>query len=151
MPRFLPAERGASAVELALVLPILMSVLGIVLTTGLRMVYVGLAEHEARTVVRTASIRTTSSSSSPYPDNTAANRLALCGQGAISLPGTTFSPSTGCVITKDPNVSSPSEGDLVTVTLTYQATIIQKFVGWLPANILNGLSTITASASASRE
>lgn len=146
-----PAERGASAVEFALVLPILMSLMGIVLATGLRMVYKGLAEHEVRTVVRTASIRTTSSQSSPYPDNTAANRLALCGQGALPLPGATFSASTDCVIVKSPNVSSPFEGDLVTVTLTYHVTVIQKLVGFLPGNILTGLSTVTSSASAYRE
>jgi hypothetical protein len=144
-------ERGASAVEFALVLPILMSAIGIVLATGLRMVYMGLAENEVRTMARTVSIRTTSSQSSPYPDNTAANKLALCGQGALPLPGSTFSASTDCVIVKNPNVSSPFEGDLVTVTLTYHLTIIQKLTGWLPGNILTGLSTVTASAAAYRE
>jgi Flp pilus assembly protein TadG len=138
-------------VEFALVLPILMSLLGIVMATGLRMVYVGLAEHEARTVVRTASIRTTSSRTSPYPDNTAANRLALCGQGALALPGATFSASTDCVIVKAPNASSPAEGDMVTVSLTYHLTVIQKLVGFLPGNILTGLSSVSASASAYRE
>jgi hypothetical protein len=144
-------QRGASALELALLLPMLLSILAMVLATGLRMLYAGLAEHEARTLARVTGIRTTSSSVSPYPDDTAAHRLTLCGQGAIAVPGATFNPSTDCSIVKQPNVATPIEGDVVTVTLTYHATAIQGLVGWLPSGVANGLSWIKASASVTRE
>jgi Flp pilus assembly protein TadG len=151
MHRLRPEQRGAAVVEFALVLPLLMSSLAMVLATGLRMFYVGVAENEVRRVARTAGIRTTSSQSSPYPDNTAANRLALCGKGALPVPGATFNASTDCLIVKDPNVSSPNEGDLVTVTLTYRVTAIQGLLGWVPGGIVDGLSVIRVSASVYRE
>jgi Flp pilus assembly protein TadG len=144
-------QRGASALEFALVLPMVVTILGMVLATGLRMVYVGLAEHEVRTLTRTAGIRTTSSSSSPYPDDTAAHRLTLCTQAAIDVPGTAYNPSTDCSIVKTPNVATPNEGDVVTATLTYRINAIQGLTGWLPTGVGNGLSVIKATASVTRE
>ena len=137
--------------EFALVLPILVGSLAMVLATGLRMFYVGLAEHEARTVARVAGLRTTISPASPYPDDTAASRLALCGQGALAVPGTAYNAATDCSVVKLPNVATPIEGDVVTVTLTYRVSAIQGLVGWLPAGIVDGLSVIRASASVYRE
>ena len=151
MPRLIPDQRGAAAVEFALLLPILLGSLAMVMATGLRMFYVGLAEHEARTVARTAGLHTTISPASPYPDATAASRLALCGQGATTVPGTAYNPATDCSVVKLPNVAAPSEGDVVTVTLTYRVSAIQGLVGWLPAGIVDGLSVIRASASVYRE
>jgi Flp pilus assembly protein TadG len=149
--RVMSSQRGASALEFALLLPMLLSVMAMVLATGLRMMYAGLAEHEARTLARTTGIRTTSSSASPYPDDTSAHRLTLCGQGAIAVPGATFNPSTDCSIVKQPNSAVPMEGDIVTVTLTYRLTAVQALVGWLPSGVADGLSVVKASASVTRE
>ncbi len=149
--RLRSGQRGATALEVALLIPLLVSAIAMVAATGLRMLYLGLAEHEARTMARIAGIRTTSSQTSPYPDNTAAARLTLCGRGAMPVPGATYNPSTNCQIVKEPNLSSPSEGDLVTVMLSYRVTPIQGLVGWLPAGIADGLSLVQTSASVYRE
>lgn len=144
-------QRGAATVELALVLPIFLAVVAMVMVTGFRMVYAGLAEHGARTVAREAGIRTTISPSSPYPDSSASSRLTLCGKGAPPVAGVTYNAATDCSIVKTPDVSTPAEGDIVEVTLTYRVTLIQTLVGWLPANVVNGLSVVSASAAVLRE
>jgi hypothetical protein len=55
------------------------------------------------------------------------------------------------LVIKRPNVATPIEGDVVTVTLTYRVSAIQGLVGWLPGSIVDGLRVISASASVYRE
>ncbi|MGH2689309.1 MAG: hypothetical protein ACRDKW_10955, partial [Actinomycetota bacterium] len=108
----------------------------------------GLAENEARQAARTASIHTTSSTSSPYP-----TEAAVCAQAALPIPGATYNAATGCSVTNDMNPlnSSPGEGDLVTVELTYGIPMLQAFVGWVPGSSLDAVATVTVSASVIRE
>jgi Flp pilus assembly protein TadG len=149
MRRLIRGERGATAVEFALIVPVLLGIVAFVVVAGLRLVYVGLAENEARSMARAASIR--SAPSVAYGDATAAGRLTLCNAGTMVLAGADYVASADCVFQDFKKSSTAGEGDIVKVTLTYRITSIQGLLSWLPTGVVNGLTNITASASMVRE
>ena len=144
-------ESGATAVEFALVVPVFLTIVAMIVVVALRMVYAGLAENEARSMARTASMRTSALSTSPYPDATAAARLTLCGNGALPIAGAAYSAATDCTFTDLKKGSTAAEGDIVKVTLTYRITAIDGLTSWLPAGITSSLDSVSATASVVRE
>jgi Flp pilus assembly protein TadG len=141
-------DSGAVALEVALLMPVFLMVVALIVVAGVRTLYAGLAENEARRAARMASIHTTSSTSSPYPAT-----AAVCAQAGLPIPGATYNAATGCSVTNDMNPlnASPGEGDLVTVELTYGIPMLQAFVGWVPGSSLDAVATVTVRASVIRE
>jgi Flp pilus assembly protein TadG len=142
-------DAGAVAVEFALVFPVFLAIVGFMLAVGLRAIYVALAEHEVREAAREASIRTTSSPVSPYPDQV--DRTALCADAAPPIGGVRYTPASDCSVVNLPATSSPGEGDVVTVTVTWRLPMLESFFGWVPGTSLDALATIRASGSVIRE
>ncbi|MGH9268059.1 MAG: hypothetical protein ACRD0D_07770, partial [Acidimicrobiales bacterium] len=135
--------------EFALVLPVVLALVGMVILTGLRAVYSGLAEHQARELAREVTIRSGLSTRSPYPDEV--DLAGLCAGAAMPLPGAALAPGGCSVVNLSAASSGIGGGDVVTVSLTYQIPALQALDGFLPGVSVNGLSVVRASASMSRE
>lgn len=137
-------EHGAVALEFVLVLPFTLLIIGMLLVTGLRAVYAGLAEAEVREAARTASIRKGFSTTAPYPTEN-----EICDSVDLPVPGTTLaSPPDGCRVINQPNLGSDQGvGDIVTVELTYNLDALD----WLDPFSIEGFDTVTRSASVMRE
>ena len=144
----LPARRdesGATAVEFALVLTLVVSLFGMLLLLGLRLVYAGLADHAAQVALRTAAVRTHSG----YPSDRQVKAAVddLYPNGLIVDPMTVaVTPSSQSVR----SVSNTHQGETVTVTVTYDVPALTAVVSL--ANVigvpgLGDLSVITRTAT----
>ena len=119
--RRLPRMRrddGATAIEVALLLPVVLATVFMTLYGGLYLYYAAVAEHVARDAVRDATMPV--SGTSTYPSDSQVYSTARSkGNGLIPAP-TTLS------LTSTPSYNNPPrEGDEVTVTVTYQLPAVQ--------------------------
>ena len=133
-------DDGTTAVEFALVLPVLVTTVFFALYGSMYFFYGAMADHVARTVVREVSIPV-GQSGSGYPDASAATVTA----DAKSVAGTLIPNPTSVVSTSLPANGSPKEGDMVTVTDTYKLPLLDV----LP--FFGSYDTITRSASERRQ
>jgi hypothetical protein len=121
--RDLSQERGAIAVEFALILPLLILILGALLIFGFRVVYEALANNEVRSAARTASIRTGFASRAPYPSES-----DICANVNLVLPGSVL---LDCDVDSLSSGSPPGTGDVVEVTLVYELTSLAPLSGFV--------------------
>lgn len=137
-------ERGATAVELAIILPLVLLFVGLLLFGGFYALYASTADHAASEAARYASIRQGNSSSAPYP--TEAEVAAMVN--ADVLPG--FVPDAEILLTS--LSEDPNEGDRVTVTIHLEdLPVLSIASGFLSAVGLDGFDDITRTASGRRQ
>ncbi len=136
MTRRLRGDEGATAVETALVLPLLLLVLGGVLVLGLHATYAALAGHAAEVALRKATLRT----SAGYP-TAAAVDASVRSLAVSSALGT---PSAPVEVDVTSTTARRRQGDRVTVTVTYDVAAIRTAGSWLPlvGPALGGLARI---------
>ncbi|HVY08881.1 MAG TPA: TadE/TadG family type IV pilus assembly protein [Mycobacteriales bacterium] len=130
-------DEGATAVEFALVFPVVLAVCFFALWGALFFYYSAVADHVARKVVRQVSIPV----GGVYPDHSASTVVA----DAKAAAGTLIPTPTSAVAVSKPATSSPDEGDLVTVTVTYKLPVLSMIPG------LSSIDSITRSASERRQ
>ena len=128
-------DEGTTALEFALVLPVIITTVFFGLYGAFYFFYGAMADHVARSVVRQVSIPV-GQTGSAYPDANAATVTS----DAKSAAGTLIPNPTSVQTTSLPAAGTPKEGDMVTVTVTYKLPLLDMF-GW------SGLDTITRSAS----
>ena len=121
MRRRARGDRGAAAVEFALVVPIALVVVAAILLFGLHMTYAALADHSARVALKTASLRT----SGGYPSESAV-RTKVDGLFAADLLGgpTSFTLSR--------QKTPVAQGDTVSVRVVYRVPAVQAASGLVP-------------------
>lgn len=141
------SERGTIALEFVLLLPVILLMVGTLVITGLRGVYSALGVHEARVAAREASIRTGQSPGDPYPTE---SEICTSPGRLLAFPG---SDLIGCVVSNNSATGSdPDEGDVVTVTLTYQLNPLIPLSNFVAGSFnLQGLAVMSQSASVMRE
>ena len=137
-----PRDEGATAIEVALVLPAFLAIVLMTLYGGLYLYYAAVAEHVARHAVRDATLPV--SGTSTYPSTGQVYTDAKSTGGALIPAPTSVS------LASTPSSSVPREGDEVTVTVTYQLPAVQAV-----ANALWFLpkprTTVTRTATGRRE
>jgi Flp pilus assembly protein TadG len=147
MTRTRPArsrDEGATAVEMALILPVVFTVVFFTLYGAMFVYYSAIADHVAQKVAREVSIPTGSTGSS-YPDavhGLVSGDVSSAAGGLIPTPqgwSTTSLPSTG----------EPQEGDLVTVSVTYHLPVLSQLSSLVPG--LTGIDSVTRSATERRQ
>jgi Flp pilus assembly protein TadG len=138
------SDSGATAVEFALVFPVVVSVLFFTLYGALFFFYSAIADHVARSVAREVSIPV-GQTGTAYPDATPGVVAEDAKQTAGSLIPTPSDVST----TSEPATSTPQEGDLVTVTVTYRLPVLTELSSVIPG--LSGIDSLTRSATDRRE
>jgi hypothetical protein len=106
--------------------------------------YSAVADHVARSVARQVSIPIAQTGSG-YPDASAATVL----NDARADAGGLIAAPTSAVATSSGATSTPQEGDLVTVTVTYQLPVLSQLASVVPG--LSAISTITRSATERRQ
>lgn len=136
-------DEGATAIEFALVLPVLLAIVLFTLYGALYLYYAAVAEHVARAAVRDATLPAHGNSS--YPSDTDVYDAAKAAGGALM-------PDPTSVQVSEPADASnpPREGDPVTVTVTYQlpaVATVARTLWFLPTPT----SSITRSATGRRE
>ena len=132
-------EEGATAVEFALIFPLVVLVCFFALYCGLFFFYSAVADHVARTVARQVSIPV-GATGTTYPDANPATVVSDAKSAAGSLI-----PNPSAAIATSSPTGTPSAGDLVTVSVTYKLPVISGFPGF------SSLATITRSASERRQ
>jgi len=137
-------DEGATAVEFALVLPLVVGVVFFALYGAMFFYYSAVADHVARTVARHVSIPV-GETDSGYPDANPANVAA----DARSAAGTLIPDPTSAVATSLPLRSAPKEGDFVRVTVTYKLPLLSDLASVVPG--LSSFDSITRSASERRQ
>jgi Flp pilus assembly protein TadG len=130
-------DEGATAVEFALVFPVVVAVCFFALWGALFFYYSAVADHVARTVVRQVSIPV----GGTYPDHNAATVVS----DAKAAAGTLIPTPTKAVAVSSPATADPDEGDLVTVTVTYKLPVLSMIPG------LSSIDSISRSASERRQ
>jgi Flp pilus assembly protein TadG len=133
-------DEGATALEFALVFPVVAMVCFMALYGALFFFYGAVADHVARSVARQVSIPV-GQSGSGYPD-AAPGTVVTDAKNAAS--GLLPDPTTA-VATKAPSTGTPKQGDFVTVTVSYNLPLFSSLPG------LSSFDTITRSASARRQ
>jgi Flp pilus assembly protein TadG len=121
MSRRVRGDTGATAVEVALVLPVLLLLLGGVLAFGLHLTYSALAGHTAEVALRKATLRT----STGYP--TAAQVDASVR--AMPLTNLLGDPSAPVELTVVSTTGRQRQGDRVTVTVSYDVPALRAAAG----------------------
>jgi Flp pilus assembly protein TadG len=137
-------DEGATALEFAIVLPVLLAVCFFALYGAMFFFYGALADHVARTVARQVSIPIAQSGSG-YPDASAATVVA----DAKSAVGSLMPNPTSAVAASSPATGTPAQGDLVTVTVTYKLPLLSNLATVVPG--LSAIDTISRSASERRQ
>ena len=136
-------DDGATAIEVALLLPIVLATVFMTMYGGLYLYYAAVAEHVARNAVRDATMPV--SGTSTYPsDSQVYSTARTTGNALIPAPTTVSLTSTPSY--DDP----PREGDEVTVTVTYQLPAVQavaRALWFLPSP----RTSITRTATGRRE
>jgi Flp pilus assembly protein TadG len=133
-------DEGATAVEFALILPVFVTTVFFAIYGGLYFYYGAMADHVARTVAREVSIPI-GQTGSAYPDADPATVTADAKDAAGTLIPTPTTVTTSSL----PSSSTPDEGDMVTVTVTYKLPVLDLLPGFGSAD------TITRSASERRQ
>ncbi|MGN6474658.1 MAG: TadE/TadG family type IV pilus assembly protein [Mycobacteriales bacterium] len=137
-------DEGATALEFAIVLPVVLATCFFALYGAMFFYYSAVADHVARSVARQVSIPT-GQSGSAYPDSTAGTVLS----DAKSAAGSLLPNPTSAVASSSPTTTTPAQGDLVTVTVTYQLPVMSQLATVIPG--LSAISTISRSASERRQ
>lgn len=135
-------DDGATAIEVALILPVFLATVLMTFYGGLYLYYAAVAEHVARHAVRDATLPV--SGTSTYPSTGQVyNDAKSTGSALIPAP-------TSVSLASTPSSGDPREGDEVTVTVTYQLPAVQSV-----ANMLWFLpkprTTVTRTATGRRE
>ena len=139
-------ERGTTAVEFAIVAPVLFMFILFAMYGGLLVFYGAVADHVARQVARQVAIPT-SSTGSAYPDQGGGGSATV--QDAASRAAIGLMPDPGSVTVTSAR-DSVAPGDEVTVTVTYHPPGLKflKGVMWfLPGRD----DSVTRTATARRE
>jgi Flp pilus assembly protein TadG len=132
-------DEGAAAVELAIVLPVVLSVCFFALYGAMYFFYSAIADHVARTVARQVSIPV-GETGSGYPDSNQATVLSDARAAAGTLmPDPTSASSTG----------TAAEGKFVTVTVTYKLPLLSNLASVIPG--MSAIDSITRTASERRQ
>jgi Flp pilus assembly protein TadG len=137
-------DEGATAVEFAIVLPVVVTVCFFALYGAMFFFYGAVADHVARTVARQVSIPT-GQSGSPYPDASPATVVT----DAKSAAGALLPDPTSAVAASTPAAGSPAQGDLVTVTVTYKLPLLSNLAAIIPG--MSAIDSISRSASERRQ
>ena len=139
-------ERGATAVEFALVAPIVLMFILFTMYGGFAVFYGAVADHVARTVARQVSIPTSSDGMS-YPDQGSSGQATVRAD-ANKAAGTLLPNPDSVTVTSARPQAGP--GDEVTVTVTYKPSALGflKGVMWF---LPGGKDQITRTATARRE
>jgi Flp pilus assembly protein TadG len=139
-------DAGATAVEFAIVLPLLLTLIGSLLALGLHMTYAALAQHAANIGLRTAVVPTAGGG---YPSD-AQVRARL----ASSLGGVLPAPQPEPVL-DDPATGSRRQGDPLTVRVTYQVPVVSAAARLVPVpglrSAFDALGSVTGTARGRRE
>jgi Flp pilus assembly protein TadG len=145
-------DRGAAAVEFAVVgLVAIMLLFGLILL-GLHASYSGLAEHGARKAARTAAVK--SLRAGRYPSDDEVRAAAAVPNGVLGTPVAVTverhagSGSSEVPCTVDGSGRGCNEGDVVIVTVTYRTPGVAAAASIIPGLGGTGLEEITRSASA---
>ena len=136
------SDDGATAIEFALVFPVLLAVVLMTLYGGLYLYYAAVAEHVARDAVRDASVPI--SGTSTYPSDSDVRDFAVHSGGTLVPTPTSVSVSSA------PGGAPAREGDEVTVQVSYDlpaVAAVAKALWFLPAPS----TSVTRTASARRE
>jgi Flp pilus assembly protein TadG len=134
-----PRDEGATALEFAIVLPVVLAVMFFALYGAMFFFYGAVADHVARTVARQVSIPV-GETGSGYPDANSATVVNDAKSAAGSLlPDPKSAIATG----------TQTEGDFVTVTVTYNLPVLSQLASLVPG--VSAIDTITRSASERRQ
>jgi Flp pilus assembly protein TadG len=137
-------DDGATAVEFAIVAPVVFAVCFFALYGALYFFYSAVASHVARAVVRQVSIPI-SQTGSGYPDSSQATLNADASTAAGSML-----PSPTSVTSKSaPATGTPQQGDFVTITVTYKLPVLDQLASLIPG--MSAMDTITSTASGRRQ
>jgi Flp pilus assembly protein TadG len=137
-------DSGATAVEFALILPVVISVLFFTLYGALFFYYSAVADHVARSVARQVSIPV-GQTGTAYPDATP----GAVATDAKNTGGSLIPTPTGVTTVSAPASGTPEEGDLVTVSVTYHLPVLSQLSNLIPG--LSGIDTLTRSATERRQ
>ncbi|HVW80083.1 MAG TPA: TadE/TadG family type IV pilus assembly protein [Mycobacteriales bacterium] len=143
-------DEGATALEFAIVLPVVLSVVFFALYGAMYFFYGAVADHVARTVVREVSIPVTGNSNYPDIDCQSGSTCTAVTADANSAAGSLLPNPSSAVPTWNPdNGQPPQQGDLVTVTVTYKLPLLDQLASVIPG--LSAIDTMTRSASERRQ
>ena len=140
------SERGATAVEFAIVTPIVLMFFIFAMYGGFLVFYNAVGDHVARTVVRQVSIPV-SRSGTDYPDQGASGGTTV-NDSAKKAAGSLLPDPTSVTVTSARDSVSP--GDEVTVTVTYKVSVLG-FLSHAMWFLPNADDTVTRTATARRE
>jgi Flp pilus assembly protein TadG len=147
-------DDGAVTVEFAVVgMVALVLLFGLVLL-GVHAAYSGLAEHGARKAARAAAVR--SIATGRYPTDDEVSEAARISNGVLGTPVAVLverragsgSTSVPCTVDGAGGSRRCGEGDVVTVTLTYETPGLSAVGSAVPGFVGTALETITRQASA---
>lgn len=153
------SDDGATAVEIACVLPVVLTLLGAIITFALTMVYSGLTEYAARSGLRTAVLHSPQGYADTRTDPATGKNAVEQAIDDLFPVGLLSSPSSIVIHTTVPSsATTPGQGDTVTVTVTYDVPgiraashLVPNFLPSLLQDKLASLATITRSATGRRE
>jgi Flp pilus assembly protein TadG len=137
-------DSGATAVEFALIFPVVLMVSFFVLYGAMYFYYSAVAGHVARTVTRQVSIPV-GQTGSGYP---AEDTTSLMSR-ADNVGGTMIPNASDATAHNQGNDPTPEEGDLVTVTITYNLPVMSQLASVIPG--LSAIDTISQSATERRQ
>ena len=142
-------DAGATTVEFALVLPVMLILISGVLSFGLAMTYAGLAEYGASVGLRKAVIRT----SGGYPgDAVVRTTIGDALSGLLPTPTNTdvLTRNAGDRAARTGRTRSLAQGDRVTVRVVYTVPGVTAALGLLPdsgfQDAMIGLATVERTA-----
>lgn len=136
-------DRGATAVEFALVAPVALFLIGAVLVFGFYGVFNAIAQNAVREAARFASVPS-DPFAAIYPDDG-----AVYAHLVSEAPSVMGAPTSFTVTRVGGSV--PGNGDIVTVTATFDTPVLDALEGLLQGAGLGGLTEITRTASARME
>jgi Flp pilus assembly protein TadG len=137
------SERGATAVEFALIAPLVLFLIGALLALGFYGVFNAIVQNAVREAARFAAVPV-----DPYAD-LYPSEDAVRAHLVAEAPSVMGSPSSFAL--RRTGGSSPGNGDIVTVTVTYRTPVLSSIKGLLQGAGLGGLIEISRSASARME
>lgn len=137
-------DSGATAVEFALVFPVVLVAMMFAIYGAMFFYYNAVGGHVARTIARKLSIPV-GQTGSGYPGQDATSLTT----DAHNAAGTLIPDPTSASAHSQGNDATPEEGDLVTVTITYQLPVLSQLSSLVPG--LSGISTISQSATERRQ
>lgn len=136
-------DKGATAVEFALIAPVALFLIGAVLTFGFYGVFNAIAQNAVREAARFAAVPA-DPYAGVYPDDG-----AIYARLVSEAPSVMGAPTSFTVTRLGGSV--PGNGDIVTVTATYDTPVLGALEGLLQGAGLGGLTEITRTASARME